>query len=102
MTQVDIAVTTGTDGETTTGENIGHTTKEATSTGTARQGTGRKAAIEIAMQMVDEPTRLLRAIPLMFAVLQPLPRDRQPVESLLLSMYFPVPMDLIPLNRKHR
>src|SRR5579859_8188488 len=76
MTQVDIEVTTGTDGEMTAGENIVRITRAKISTGIERQEIERKGAIEIAKQMVDEPTRLLRAIPLMFAVLQPLLQNR--------------------------
>lgn len=102
MNQVDIAATIGTAGETTTEENIAPITREKIIIEIERQEIGIKGAIEIAMQMVDEPTRLLRAIPLMFAVAQ-LPRQRpSSVETLLLSMYLPVAMDLICLNRKHR
>lgn len=75
MNQVDIAATIGTDDETTTEENIAPITKEKIIAEIERQEIGIKGAIEIAMQMVDEPTRLLRAIPLMFAVAQ-LPRQR--------------------------
>ena len=81
MMAVDIGVTTGTGAGMMEGENIVLTTNMKISTGIERQEIEVQGAIEIARSMVDEPPRLLRAIPLMFTVMQPLRQNLWPVES---------------------
>ena len=72
MMAVGTGAMTGTDIATITEENIILTTNKKIRTGIEKQEKEIKGAIEITKSMVDGLLRLLRIIPLMFTVIQPL------------------------------